>query len=376
MPSPMLGDKTPSLERKQEQQQERPLLAPTGTEEHPRWLALHSRLKEAQTEPWNHSFTTLLRAISATHDTLPGVGEAPRPEAEAFRLGQLASLIFAPREIGELTWQNQRPLIRLLGLGMLGPNGPLPIHFTEIIRERSEAKRDPTLARFLDLFHHRALSHLYRAWAISQAAAGLDRPEEERFSNYIARLSGDEVAETTDAPLPRHARWASSAHRVRQARDPAGLSSTLANYFGVKVELLEFQRHWITIESPDTCRLGTRRPSSLLGEGALVGEVVPDCQHKFTLRIGPLKLRQYLRFTPQGHESGTDLRALVEWVRAFIGFEYIWEVELMIATDEAPACQMGGNERLGWSSWMGHSGGKAITGMVFQPENYLHERNA
>jgi type VI secretion system protein ImpH len=337
----------------------------------PRLQALNARLQDARAQPWKHGFTALLRALAATHDQLPDIGQAQRPQAEAFRLGQLASLVFAPREVGEVGWQQGRPAIRLLGLGMLGPNGPLPLHFTEIVRERSEAKRDPTLARFLDLFHHRALSHVYRAWAISQSAAGLDRPDDERFSRYIARLAGDEVDELSDIPLPRHARWASSAHRVRQSRDPAGLAATLAHYFGVHVELREFQRHWIAIDAPDTCRLGTPRDSSRLGAGALAGEVVPDCQHKFSLRIGPLSLRQYLRFTPQGHASGSDLRTLVEWVRAFVGYEYIWEVELLIARDEAPASRMGGDERLGWSSWMGQADTEAISGMVFQPENYL-----
>lgn len=344
--------------------------APQATD--PRLQALHARLQDARERPWLHGFTNLLRAITAAHDELPPAGEAQRPQAEAFRLGQVASLVFAPREIGEVGWQQGRPAIRLLGLGMLGPNGPLPLHYTEIVRERREAKRDPTLAHFLDLFHHRLLSHLYRAWAIGQSAAGLDRPGDERFSRYVARLAGDEIDEVTDSPLPRHARWASSAHRVRQSRDPAGLASTLARYFGVQVELHEFQRHWIEIEPQDTCHLGAARASSRLGEGALAGEVVPDCQHKFRLRIGPLTLRQYLRFTPQGHASGSDVRALVEWVRAFVGYEYIWEVELLIAREEAPPSRLGGDERLGWSSWMGHADVPAITGMVFQPENYLH----
>lgn len=341
----------------------------------PRLQALHARLRDAQARPWLHGFTPLLRALAATHGALPDIGQAQRPQAELFRLGQIASLGFAPREIGEVEWQHDRPVIRLLGLGMLGPNGPLPLHFTEIVRERSEAKRDTTLARFLDIFHHRALSHLYRAWAVGQSTAGLDRPDDERFSDYIARLSGDEVEEVSDSPLPRHARWASSVHRVRQSRDPAGLADTLAHYFGVQVELREFQRHWIAIEPQDTCHLGAPRGSTRLGQGALAGEVVPDCQHKFSLRIGPLTLRQYLRFTPQGHTSGSDLHALVEWVRAFVGYEYIWEVELLIAREEAPASRMGSDERLGWSSWMGQADTDAVSGMVFQPENYMHCSN-
>ena len=39
--------------------------------------------------------------------------------------------------------------------GLLGPNGPLPLHLTEYVRERLRHHADPTFARFLDLFHHR-----------------------------------------------------------------------------------------------------------------------------------------------------------------------------------------------------------------------------
>lgn len=341
----------------------------------PRRQALYERLKGAHQKPWNYGFTTLVRAISATHDDLPPVGEAQRPQAEALRLGQLASLIFAPREIGEVNWQGDKPQIRLLGLGMIGPNGPLPIHFTEMIRDRTEAKRDNTLANFLDMFHHRALTHMYRAWSVGQSTAGLDRKDDERFSKYVARLAGDEMDEVQgNTPLPTHARWASASHRIRQSRDPEGLSSTLAHYFGVKVELVEYQRHWIAIESQDLCSLGSPRQSSVLDQGALAGEMVPDCQHKFKLRIGPLSLKQYLRFTPQGHESGSDVLALVEWVRAFIGYEYVWEVELLIDYEEAPPSQLGDDARLGWSTWMGKADDhRDITGMVFEPENYLHQ---
>ena len=34
----------------------------------------------------------------------------------------------------------------------VGPNGPLPLHYTELARNRTESRRDPTLTRFSDLF--------------------------------------------------------------------------------------------------------------------------------------------------------------------------------------------------------------------------------
>lgn len=86
-----------------------------------------------------------LRRIGADPRIEP-IGTARRPQAELFRLRQSPSLTFAPREIADVKQANGRLKIRLLGLGMFGPNGPLPIHVTEIAREREreQNRRDAT----------------------------------------------------------------------------------------------------------------------------------------------------------------------------------------------------------------------------------------
>ena len=346
----------------------------------PKPHAANTSLRDAQSQPWRHGFAPLLRRLAASEPAMPLVGEAQRPQQESFRLGQQASLAFAPRELARVevqldSRQRARAHIKLFSLGMLGPNGALPLHFTELVRERVEAKRDNTLADFIDLFHHRAFTHIYRAWAQSQSAAGLDRAGEETFSPYIARLAGDEPSEVQDSALPPHARWASSAHRVRSARNPEGLVSTLSRFFGVSVQLREYMLQWMPIEAQDRCMLGQPRPSSILGEGAMAGEVVPDRQSRFRLVIGPLDLDGYLRLTPQGSSTGKDLPALLEIVRSFIGFEYVWEVELLSRSDAAPQAQLGNGTQLGWSTWMASDGPRAalsppVSGMVFEPESY------
>jgi type VI secretion system protein ImpH len=340
-------------------------------------------LKRAQQKPWEHSFLGLLRHIATTHNPhhIP-IGEAQRPTQEHFRLGQHPSLAFAPREIAELSEHAGKVALRLFGLGMLGPNGPLPLHYTEQVRERVESSiHDTTLMDFLDMFHHRYLTHFYRAWAQSQAAAGLDNPYAEDFSDYIARLGGDEVEQTSENSLPRHARWASVAHRVREARNPEGLVHTLQHYFRIPVALHEFQFHWIALDRHDYTELGAPQMSSVLGEGAIAGEMMPDRQTRFRLVLGPLNLAQYMRFTPQSLQSGTnsqagrDLPALIEWVRAFVGYEYAWEVELLVDSSEAPTTVLGGFEKLGWTSWLGdstqHQSLQEISGMIFEPESYV-----
>ena len=333
-------------------------------------------LQQAQLTPWKHGFVPLLRRLSAAPNT-PPVGTAKRPLQENFRLGQTASLGFAPREIASIEHDPEADLLRiqLLGLGMLGPNGSLPLHVSELVRERVQTKRDHTLAHFLDLFHHRAFSHIYRAWAQAQSAAGLDRPQAETFTRYVARLAGDEPDELQSSqrhPLSPHARWATAAHRIRAARNPEGLVYTLQHFFGVPVQLHEYQLHWMPLEPQDQSHVGSPRASSLLGQGAIAGQSVPDRQSKFRLVIGPLSLNAYLRLTPAGTPQGSDLAALIEMVRAFIGFEYVWEVQLRVQRPEVQTAQLGGTQQLGWSTWLEHNAQhtQAIEGLVMEPEAY------
>lgn len=341
-----------------------------------------------QQAPWTCGFIALLRRFGAMHADAPRIGLARRPRQEAFRLGQAASLGFAPREIAEIVLpdgeatmagrgnQPAVPMVRLFGLGLLGPNGPLPLHYTELVRERTEHHGDTTLADFIDLFHHRYLTHVYRAWAQAQAAAGLDRADDETFSRYVAWLTGHDPLDIRDSVLPAHARLAASAHLGHGSRHADGLVGTLAHYFGVQVALETFVLHWTGIGQEDRTRLGQfdqpgqpgqANVSGILGEGAILGEVVADRQSKFRLILGPLRLSDYLRFTP----GGRDLPVLVEWVRAFVGYEFVWDVELRVRRDDVPSARLDESRRLGWSTWLGGDAGGPrdhAVGMVFEPE--------
>ncbi|WP_133648429.1 type VI secretion system baseplate subunit TssG [Paraburkholderia flava] len=331
-------------------------------------------LERLQAEPWRFGFLSLLRRIGANAAIDP-VGTARRPQAEPFRLGQQPSLAFAPREIASVQEAAGRLKVRLFGLGMLGPNGPLPIHVTEIAKDRDEGRHDPTTVDFFDIFHHRFFTLFYRAWASAQSTAGLDRCDDERFSFYVASLTGHDVGEIRRRPLPSHARLAASAHLVRESRNPDGLRATLAHYFGVPVAIEENVFHWIEIDPADCGRMGRPGPAATMGHGAMLGRVAPDRQHRFRIVIGPVDLAAYLRFTPQGE----DLPRVVEWVRAFVGHELEWELELRIKPDSAPPAVMGGAQRIGWSGWLGYPhADRPITGMRFEPERYARhfEREA
>ncbi|MGV3346072.1 type VI secretion system baseplate subunit TssG [Enterobacteriaceae bacterium LUAb1] len=314
--------------------------------------------------PWRSGFISIMRAIAARTSTLPAPGTATLPTQEVFRIGQSAHMMFAPREISHISQQQEKISLQLFGLGIWGPQGAMPLHISEMVYSRSEL-HDTALIDFVNLFHHRALSHFYRAWFASQDTASLDRQQDEKFSFYTGSLVGLNAYELNNSELPLHARLASSAHLIREARNPEGLVGALQYYFQIPVKMQEYARQWIFLQPSDQTQLGRVDGAMLLGDGAILGDTVSDRQHKFLLILGPLTLNQYLRLSPWGQ----DLPVLREWVRNFVGFEYAWEVGLVLAADEVPEATLDGTFQLGYTCWLErYQYDKPVSGMGFDPE--------
>src|SRR2546427_4363944 len=98
-------------------------------------VALFAALSEA---PYRHDFYQTLRRLECVYDSKPRWGHARRPVDEPVRLGQDPDMSFAPAPLASFeTGREGKPSrlqVRLFGL--LGPNGPLPLHITEYVRER------------------------------------------------------------------------------------------------------------------------------------------------------------------------------------------------------------------------------------------------
>ncbi|WP_237680820.1 type VI secretion system baseplate subunit TssG [[Erwinia] mediterraneensis] len=316
--------------------------------------------------PWKVGFISLLRALAAWIPGMPAPGKATRPSQEPFRLGQVAHMAFAPSEIAQISEEQNKLKIDLFGLGVWGPQGAMPLHLSELAYSRSE-QYDRALADFMDIFHHRALTLFYRAWFISQDTASLDRKSDERFSFYIGSLAGLDPADLDGNLLPVHARLASTAHLIREARNPEGLTGALQYYFDIPVSMEEYSEQWLFLDEKDQSILGQFSSAMVLGDGAILGNAMQDRQHKFSLILGPLNLRQYMLFSPWGN----DLPTIREWVRNFTGFEYAWDIQLILAADEIPQATLDGTHQLGYATWLAKDEKRLpVFGMSFEPENY------
>ncbi len=326
-------------------------------------VAFFCALAEA---PYRYDFYQTLRRLECLYGDKPRWGRAMRPVDEPVRLGQDPELSFAPAPLAsfEAGQDGRPPRLQVRLFGLLGPNGPLPLHITEYARERQRHAGDPTLSRFLDLFNHRFLALLYRAWAQAQPHVNRDRPKDDRFAVYVGALLGVSPPAFRDRDtLPDLAKFFHVGALIRHSRNPEGLTAILQHFFHVPVQIQEFVGQWMFLGARErTC---LRREGATLGSGAVLGGRVWDRQNKFQVRLGPLTFAQYESFLP----GGPMLRKLVDWVRLYLSFELDWDVRLLLLPHEVPQLRLGGRPaspklrssgggRLGWTTWLGRRRGE------------------
>lgn len=310
-------------------------------------------------QAWAYDYFAVMRRLEAITPELPRWGRALRPQAEAVRVGQEPSLSFAPASIGrfEPATADAPPRLRQHFFGYIGPNGPLPVHLSDFIRERALNYGDPTWLAFLDTFSHRFSLQLYRAWAQARPVTGMDRPGEDPFRRHVGAFVGigGPARQKRDA-VHDDARLHFSGWLARRVHSAEGVERVVSAYFGVPARLERWVGHWLRLPTGELTRLGASSGNDAarsMGMGAVLGRQVWDRQHKVRLHLGPLTLEQYRQFLP----IGTARPVLVRWMLQLLGDELEWDAQLQLRRDEVPATRLGAHKgsapRLGWVSWLG-----------------------
>ncbi|HEX2751057.1 MAG TPA: type VI secretion system baseplate subunit TssG [Verrucomicrobiales bacterium] len=321
--------------------------------------------------PWDYDFFGALRCVESSRPDLPRIGKSRALRQDPIRFGQYLSLGFATSgmEKPHLTKQEGHKLmVRFTGL--TGPNGPLPLRYTDFIRNRLRGMQDPdlrgpreeaalstgggsgrdsTLAEFIDIFHHRIISLFYRAWAVSHKTVDLDRPEDRTFAEWIASTFGCGLPEMEglDA-VPAIHRLPFAGHLSCQTRHAAGLRGLLSDYFETQVEVENFAGQWIDIPEEQRCRMGESRETGLLGKSCVVGSKLWDRQMKCAVRIGPMTFAQYELFLPRG----TGHSRLHAWMAFYTRSELYWEAAIVLRKEDVPKTKLGSAGRLGYTTWL------------------------
>lgn len=300
--------------------------------------------------PYDFDFYQTMRRLECVYSHKPRWGEALRPVDEPVRLGQDPDMSFAPAPLASFDGgrEGRLPRLQVRLFGLLGPNGPLPLHITEHVRERLRNAGDATTSRFLDVLHHRFLALFYRAWAQAQPHVNRDRPDTDRFAAYIGAFLGLATPAFRNRDgVPDVAKLFHAGLLIRHVRNAEGLAVILEQFFRVPVRIEEYVGHWLSLGPGERTYLG--REGANLGAGAVAGRRVWDRQHKFRIALGPLTFRQYETFLP----GGAPLKQLVDWVRLYFCLELDWDVRLVLERTEVPPLKLGALGRLGWTTWLG-----------------------
>jgi type VI secretion system protein ImpH len=308
-------------------------------------------LEMVERAPHEFDFFQLLRRLQTFAPDRPRIGEAQDPAKEPIRMGQEPSMAFAPSELSALRRSETGGPPRLLVnfFGLLGPNGPLPLHLTEYARERLRLSDDPTLSRFLDVFHHRMLLLMFRAWASARPTVSHDRRDNDRFVAYVGALGGIGMPTLQGRDrFPDSAKLFYVGRLAGQTHNAEGLAAVISDFFEMPARIQEFVPDWLDLAPRERWKLGGSSTGGRLGRSTTLGARVASRQSKFRVLLGPLDRGQFHRMLP----GGQGLATLTSLVRSYAGDEHRWDVRLSLHERVDEPWRLG-RARLGWTTWPG-----------------------
>lgn len=311
--------------------------------------AAQSLIERLVQSPFSFDFLQAVRRLECAYPAQPRIGCSQRVREDPIRFGQEPSMAFAPSTIASCRATANGLTLLVHFLGLLGPNGPMPLHITEYVRDRVLNHSDPALARFLDIFHHRMISLFYRVWASHRMEVSRDRPHEDRFAAYIGSLIGigSGSFQKRDS-IQDEAKLFYAGRLAAQARNAEGICAILGDYFGVPARIDQFVGQWIDLPTDHRCKVGQSPETGVLGQTIIVGSRFWDCQQKFRMVFGPLSFSDFERFLP----GGRSFRRVADWVRNYVSGQLGADLQLILKAEAVPPIELGSLGQLGWSTWL------------------------
>lgn len=302
------------------------------------------RLKE---EPWRFDLFEVLRALEREYSAKPRIGDSAALDEEIVVLGQEPFVEFPASNLTRLE-RDARGRLRLSArfLGLLGPQGALPLHTTLEARYFADSG-DDAFVRFLDIFNNRFQQLFFRAWSDARPVGQHDRPADDRFADYVGSAIGlgSDPYKHRDT-VPDAGKLALAGLLGPAVKSASRIESMLEHVFGVKAEVRQMVGTWLKLEPADQTSLG--RANAALGQEAMMGASVYTVQDKFQIRLQTSSVAQFKSFLPEG----SNFVKLVDLIYFYLGDLLEYEVRLLLPAREAPAAQLGGQAQLGWTSWM------------------------
>jgi type VI secretion system protein ImpH len=354
---------------------------------HPRQV-VPSIEKSLFEEGFGFDFFQAVRLLEKLDTSRRPVGLGGPPQAEVVRFRVHQSLSFPPSAIYDIERPSGSlplPLMTVAFLGLTGPSGALPRHYTELLLRLDREGKGPekhALRDWLDLFNHRLISLFYRAWEkyrfyIPYERGEYARPDPDAFTRCLfsfvglgtpslrgrlrvsARVEADgeereqQLARLNDLGLLYYSGFL--AHRPRCA---VALEALLRDYFQLSVQVQQFRGQWLRLDAGNQSCLGEAGTNNEMGINLVAGERVWEVQSKIRVRLGPLHYAQFNEFLPD-RSPLPERKAfflLAHLVRLYVGPELDFDIQLVLQAEDVPECRLEEGSavgpRLGWNTWI------------------------
>jgi type VI secretion system protein ImpH len=319
------------------------------------WTASHPLVRLVLARPREFDFFQLLHLIERLGRGAAAIGQQGPAGDEPVRLRPALSLGFPSGDIDAAEWWDDAAagngylLITTTFLGLYGSDSPLAAHFTEALL--AEREDDQRVRGFIDLFHHRIFSLLYRVWKKYRYYVTFTSDGRDDISRVVRGFLGigtshlDESLRINPLRLFRYVGLLS-----QRPRSAAGLIGQLGDFFeGIEFAVEQCVGRWLWIQPSDRNVLGVDKCT--LGQDFLVGERIFDCSGKFRVRVGPVGFDDYLRFLPTG-EAAADLSEVIHF---YCEDPLQHDVEVTLRGEEVPETPLGRKDMLGrlsWTTWL------------------------
>ncbi len=330
-------------------------------------------LQDLAHHPYRFDFFQAVRLLTrgASHTTpdkdnlARPVGHDYAPHREIIRFRAAPTHRFAASEITAFALPSEESEhnaveITLSFIGLTGPVGALPQHYTQTIIDRLRLK-DHALRDFFDLFNHRTISLFYRAWEKHHIPPLLERAKAERLEDAFTRSVYSLVG--LGRPALRNRLEVDdetflyfSGHFSQYPRNAQSLERMLVEFLDLPAAVQQFQGEWFLLETRQQTALPNPSvPAGLncqLGVTAIAGQRIWSVEGRFRVRLGPLTYREFHSFFP----SSARLTQLGQFVRTYAGPELDFDVQLVLKREEVPFCELdqgkASSPRLGWNTWI------------------------
>ncbi|MFD1343683.1 type VI secretion system baseplate subunit TssG [Litorisediminicola beolgyonensis] len=296
-------------------------------------------------------------------------GRAGTAEREPARLGQSARQTFAASDVAGLSQVGGKPHVAVNVLGLIGPEGPMPLHMTRWIIARQSNRwfsgddsgtlADTSFLDFLNMLQHRMIALYWRSWADARPEEHIAHGDGGRVTAMIRALAGIGLPGSVtgdiriDGAKLRHA-----TSLAQEARSPERLTAFLETVLGVPVDLAEFVGVWIDIPDHLQTRLGQQHAG--LGTGAVLGARTFNRQSRAEIRLGPLSYDQFATFIDDA-KAWERLRHAVIYA---VGKDIDFGLRLFLKANDVPAARLG-QVRLGRTTWLNPEPGRDPDDLCF-----------